>query len=388
VTTTTLEPAASSSEREQPRYPLVLGLDTFGDHVHDDEGRPLGHAETIRSVVEQGVLADQVGVDFFGIGEHHTDDFPMPAGDVVLGAIAARTTRIHLGSAVLVLSSDDPVRVFQRYSTLNAISGGRAEVILGRGSSIESFPLFGYDLADYERLFEEKTNLFAELMKGGPVTWHGTTRAPLENQDVVPHLASGPFPVWVGVGGSPESVIRTARYGFSLALAIIGGPPARFAPFSRLFREALEKFGYAPRPVAVHSPGHVAATDEQARDEFWPHWERIMRKMVVERGFPIPTKEAFLRDTGPDGALYVGSPETVARKIATNLTVLDATRFDLKFGMPGLTHNQLMTNVELYGTEVIPRVRQLLGADDRARQSRNGSDETETHRRLEASRPR
>src|SRR5689334_627500 len=217
-------------------FPLVLGLDTFGDHIHDERGRPLSHAETIRSVVEQGALADDVGVDFFGIGEHHTDDFPMPAGDVALAAIAARTTRIHLGSAVIVLSSDDPVRVFQRYSTLNAISNGRAEVILGRGSSIESFPLFGYDLADYEELFEEKTALFAEILKGGPVTWSGTTRAALREQDIVPHIESGILPVWIGVGGSPHSVIRAARHGFSLMLAIIGGSPARFAPFAELFR--------------------------------------------------------------------------------------------------------------------------------------------------------
>src|SRR6478672_7164936 len=199
----------------------MLGLDTFGDLIHAQDGRPLTHADTIRSLVEQGVLADQVGIDFFGIGEHHTNDFPMPAGDVVLAAIAARTSQIHLGSAVIVLSSDDPVRVFQRYSTLNAISGGRAEVILGRGSSIESFPLFGYDLADYERLFEEKTNLFAELVKGGLVNWQGTTRAALDDQEVVPYLES-PLPVWIGVGGSPESVLRAARHGFSLMLAIIG----------------------------------------------------------------------------------------------------------------------------------------------------------------------
>src|SRR5580693_2921263 len=232
----------------------TFGLDTFGDRNGDPDGKPLSHAQTIRNVVEEGVFAEQAGVDFFGIGEHHTEYFPMPAGDVVLAAIAARTMRIRLGSAVTVLSSDDPVRVFQRYSTLNAISGGRAEVILGRGSSIESFPLFGYDLSDYERLFEEKTELFAELMKGGRVTWQGTTRAPLRDQDVVPHLESGPFPVWVGVGGSPESVIRAARHGFSLMLAIIGGPPARFAPFSRLFREALERLGQPPRPVGVHAP--------------------------------------------------------------------------------------------------------------------------------------
>ncbi len=341
-------------------FPLVFGLDTFGDVTHDDQDRPLSHAQTIRNLVEQGVHADQVGVDFFGIGEHHTDDFPLSAGDVVLAAIAARTSRIRVGSAVTVLSSDDPVRVFQRYSTLNAISGGRAEVILGRGSSIESFPLFGYDLADYEDLFEEKTNLFAELLKGGPVTWQGKTRPALVDQDVVPHTESGPFPVWVGVGGSPQSVIRAARYGFSLMLAIIGGPPARFAPFSQLFHQALESFGRAALPVGVHSPGHVAATDEQAREEFWPRYLEVISHVSKTRGFAIPTKESFMQEVGPQGALYVGSPETVAQKIAQNLTTLGANRFDLKYGMGGLSHQALMTNIELYGAQVIPRVRELL----------------------------
>jgi probable LLM family oxidoreductase len=351
----------ADNEPEGRGFPLVLGLDTFGDLTHDHDDRPDSHAQTIRNVVEQGVFADEVGVDFFGIGEHHTGDFPMPAGDVVLAAIAARTSRIHLGSAVTVLSSDDPVRVFQRYSTLNAISGGRAEVILGRGSSIESFPLFGYDLSDYERLFEEKTSLFAELVRGGPVTWQGATRAPLGNQDVVPHTEHGPFPVWIGVGGSPESVIRAARYGFSLMLAIIGGPPARFAPLSGLFREALERLGQPPRPVGVHAPGHVAASDEQAVEEFWPRWLETIRRVSRERGFAVPTKESFMRDVGPEGALYVGSPETVAQKIVANLRTLEGTRFDLKFGMPGLTQETLMRNIELYGTQVIPRVRELRG---------------------------
>ncbi len=348
---------SSTDVREPVAFPLVLGLDTFGDRTHDRDDRPESHAQTIRNVVEQGVLADRVGVDFFGIGEHHTEDFPMPAADVVLGAIAGRTTRIRLGSAVTVLSSDDPVRVFQRYSTLDAVSGGRAEVILGRGSSLESFPLFGYDLADYERLFEEKTNLFAELLKGGPVTWEGTTRAALHNQDVVPHTEFGPFPVWLGVGGSPESVVRAARYGFSLMLAIIGGAPERFAPFSRLFREALERLGQPARPVGVHAPGHVAATDEQAVEEFWPRWLETLRRVSRERGFRVPTRESFMADVGPQGALYVGSPETVARKIVTNLRALEASRFDLKFGMPGLSQEVAMTNVELYGNQVIPRVR-------------------------------
>jgi probable LLM family oxidoreductase len=336
----------------------IFGLDTFGDRNASGDGKPVSHAQTIRNVADEGVFAEQAGVDFFGIGEHHTESFPMPAGDVVLASIAARTSTIHLGSAVTVLSSDDPVRVFQRYSTLNAISEGRAEVILGRGSSIDSFPLFGYDLADYDELFDEKATLFAELLKGGPVTWEGKTRAALLRQDVVPHTE--PFPAWIGVGGNPQSVIRAARLGFSLALAIIGGPPSRFAPYSELFGRALEKFGRPPLPVLVHSPGHVAATDALAKAEFWPRWKEIITLMAPERGFAIPTESSFDRETGPHGALYVGSPETVAQKIATNLRVLGATRFDLKYGMPGLTHDQLMTNIELYGKQVIPRVRELL----------------------------
>ena len=359
MTTTPSDPVRAAAG-EPAEFPLVLGLDTFGDVTHDEDDRPLSHAQTIRNIVEEGVLADQVGVDFFGIGEHHTGDFPLSAGDVVLGAIAARTTRIRLGSAVTVLSSDDPIRVFQRYSTLNAISGGRAEVILGRGSSIDSFPLFGYDLADYEDLFEEKTNLFAEILKGGPVTWQGKTRASLHNQDVVPHTESAPLPTWIGVGGSPQSVVRAAHYGFSLMLAIIGGSPARFAPFSQLFQQALERFGHAPLPVGVHSPGHVAATDEKARAEFWPRYQEVIASVSKTRGFAVPTKESFLNEVGPRGALYVGSPETVAQKIAANLTLLGATRFDLKYAMGGLPHEALMTNIELYGTQVIPRVRELL----------------------------
>jgi probable LLM family oxidoreductase len=359
MTTAPSDTAVESAERAS--FPLVLGLDTFGDVTHDENDRPISHAQTIRNLVEQGVLADQLGIDFFGIGEHHTDDFPLSAADVVLAAIAARTKRIKVGSAVTVLSSDDPVRVFQRYSTLDAISNGRAEVILGRGSSIESFPLFGYDLADYEDLFEEKTNLFAELMKGGPVTWQGTTRASLSNQDVVPHTEHGPFPVWLGVGGSPQSVVRAAHYGFSLMLAIIGGSPARFAPFSQLFQEALKRFGHAPLPVGVHGPGHVAATDEQAQEEFWPYYLEVISRLGKTRGFATPTKESFMREVGPHGALYIGSPETVAGKIAANLPALGATRFDLKYGMGGLSHKALMTNIELYGSEVIPRVREALG---------------------------
>jgi probable LLM family oxidoreductase len=347
-----------------PGFPLVFGVDTFGDLAFDHDGRALTQAETIRRVVDEGVLAEQVGLEFFGIGEHHTNDWPMPAGDVVLAAIASRTTQVHLGSAVLVLSSDDPVRVFQRYSTLHALSGGRAEVILGRGSSIESFPLFGYDLADYDTLFEEKTQLFAELLKGGTVSWQGTTRPTLRDADVVPHLESGPFPVWIGVGGSPESVVRAARLGFGLMLAIIGGQPARFAPFSQLFAAALAEFGHPPQPVGVHAPGHVAGTDEQARDELWPHYRDVLTRVGRQRGWPPPTKAQFLRETGPDGAWHVGSPETVARKIAVNLPALGASRFDLKYGMVGLPHDAVMRTIELYGTKVVPLARELLAHAD------------------------
>jgi len=360
------ETPSSAASEQHAQFPLTFGLDTFGDVTHDDEDHPLSHAQAIRNLVEQGVFADQVGVDFFGIGEHHTADFPLSAGDVALGAIAARTSRIHLGSAVTVLSSDDPVRVFQRYSTLNAISSGRAEVILGRGSSIDSFPLFGYDLADYEELFEEKAELFAELMKGGPVTWQGKTRAPLRHQDVVPYLESDPFPVWIGVGGSPQSVLRAARLGFSLMLAIIGGAPVRFAPFSQLFQRALQQIGRPPLPVGVHAPGHVDVTDEQARETFWPRYLEVIRSASKTRGFAIPTRESFLREVGTTGALYVGSPETVAQKIAANLLALGANRFDLKYGMGGLSHQALMNAIELYGTQVVPRVRELLAeAQDR-----------------------
>lgn len=350
-----------NTETPTPAFPLQFGLDTFGDVTFDAAGHPLSHAQTIRNLVEHGVAAEQAGLDFFGIGEHHTDDMPLSAADTVLAAIAARTDKIHLGSAVTVLSSDDPVRVFQRYSTLNAISDGRAEVILGRGSSIDSFPLFGFDLADYQDLFEEKTNLFAQLLQGGPVTWEGRTRAALKDQDVVPHLET-PLPTWIGVGGSPESVVRAARYGFSLMLAVIGGPVGRFAPYSQLFLQALEQFGHTPKPIGLHSPGHVAATDEQAREEFWPRYLEVIRRVSKTRGFAVPTEASFLHEIGPDGSLYVGSPETVATKIARSMTTVNANRFDLKYAMGGLSDDALLTNIRLYGEEVVPQVRELLAA--------------------------
>uniref|UniRef100_UPI00056C0323 LLM class flavin-dependent oxidoreductase n=1 Tax=Microbacterium sp. B24 TaxID=95616 RepID=UPI00056C0323 len=236
---------------------VELGLDTFGDVTVGEDGERLSDAQTIRDIVDQAVLADQVGLSFFGVGEHHRHEFAVSSPELVLAAAAARTEKIHLGTAVTVLSSDDPVRVYERFATLDALSAGRAEVILGRGSFIESFPLFGYDLGDYEVLFEEKLDLFSQLLTEKPVTWQGTTRAALNNADVFPKTENG-IRAWVGVGGSPESVARTARYGYGLMLAIIGGSADRFRPYVDLYHRSLASFGHSEAmPVGVHSPGHV-----------------------------------------------------------------------------------------------------------------------------------
>jgi probable LLM family oxidoreductase len=273
-----------------------LGLDTFGDITASEDGSLRSHAQVLRDVVDEAVLAEQVGLDAFGVGEHHRRDFAISAPEVVLAAIAGRTRRIVLGSAVTVLSTDDPVRVFQRFSTLNAVSGGRAEVILGRGSFTESYPLFGYDLSRYEELFEDKLRLFADLLKPGPVTWSGSTRPAIAGTTIHPSIETGTLRTWVGVGGSPESVVRAARYGLPLTLAIIGGNPQRFRPFVDLYLQALEKLGQPLLPIAVHSPGHVAATDEQARDELWPHYETMINRIGGERGWPPATRAQFERE--------------------------------------------------------------------------------------------
>jgi probable LLM family oxidoreductase len=342
---------------------LELGLDTFGDVTVDAGGEQLSQAQVMRNVVAEAVLADQIGLDFFAIGEHHRRDFAVSAPDVVLAAIAAQTRRIRLGSAVTVLSSDDPIRVFQRFSTLDALSGGRAEVILGRGSFIESFPLFGYALEQYETLFEEKVQLFAELRKERPVTWSGTTRAPLTDQTVYPPTASGSLPTWIAVGGTPESVVRAAHYGFGLMLAIIGGQPMQFAPYVDLYHRAIAQFGQVAGPVGVHSHGYVARTDEQARDELWPHYEQAHATIGRERGWPPMSRAQFDAGTGPDGALFVGSPATVAAKIVALARGLGLARFDMKYSAGTLPHELLMTSIELYGSEVAPLVRAGLAED-------------------------
>jgi len=340
---------------------LELGLDTFGDVTVGEDGRLLTHAEVLRNVVAEAELADRLGLHFFGVGEHHRADFAVSAPEVVLAAIAGRTERIRLGSAVTVLSSDDPVRVYQRFATLDGLSGGRAEVIVGRGSFTESFPLFGLDLGRYEELFEDRLALFAKLLDEGPVTWQGTTRPPLTDQRVYPPTASGRLPVWMGVGGTPASVQRAARYGFPLMLAIIGGDPLAFVPYAQYYRAALEELGREPLPIGVHSPGHVAETDAEAKEALFPHFAAMHARIGRERGWPPLTRAGFEQMAGPGGALCVGSPETVAAKIVRTARALGLSRFDLKYSAGTLPHPAMMRSIELYATEVAPRVRAGLG---------------------------
>lgn len=343
---------------DQPRA-VDFGLHTFGDITLGADGAPLSDAETIRNVVDEAVLADEVGLAFFGVGEHHRPDFAISSPEIVLAAIAGRTSRIRLGTAVTVLSSDDPVRVYERFATLDAVSHGRAEAILGRGSFIESFPLFGYDLRDYEVLFEEKLDLFSRLLEEKPVTWSGTTRASLTDADVYPKTEGG-LRAWVGVGGTPESVVRAARYGYGLMLAIIGGPAAGFRPLVDLYHRFLNAAGREALPLGLHSPGHVAETDEDAWNEAYPAFEARNNTLGRERGWPPYSRQRFRNEVGDGGAVYAGSPETVARKIATTVRTLGLTRFDLKFSTGSLSHEKMMRSIELYGTRVAPLVRELL----------------------------
>jgi len=338
---------------------LEFGLDTFGDVTWGAHGKPLAHSQVIRNVIEEAVLADQFGIDFIGLGEHHRTDFAISSPEVVLAAIAARTKTIRLGSSVTVLSSDDPIRVFQRFSSLDAVSNGRAEVILGRGSFTESFPLFGFDLRQYEELFEEKLDLFAALLKQEPVSWQGRLRPPLTNQLVFPPIEHGTLKTWIGVGGSPESVVRAAHYDLPLMLAIIGGDPKRFAPYVDLYHRAFQQFGRQAKAIGVHSPGYVAETDERARAEFWPDYRTMRDRIGKERGWSPMSRDEFDHEMDR-GSLYIGSPETVARKIASTAKALGLSRFQLKYSAGPLPHEKLMSCITLYGSKVIPLVKDML----------------------------
>jgi probable LLM family oxidoreductase len=341
---------------------VAFGLDTFGDIPVGDDGAPVTDAAAIRQVVEEAVLADELGVDAIALGEHHRPEYSISTPETVLAGIATRTSNIKLGSGVTVLSSDDPVRVFQRFSTVDALSNGRAEVILGRGSFTESFPLFGYDLADYDVLFEEKLQLFTQLLDEKPVTWEGTVRAALDNADVYPKTESGRLTTWVGVGGSPQSVVRTAYYGLPLMLAIIGGAPDRFAPYLDLYKRAAEEFGTVAHPVGMHSPGFIAETDEAAKEIYFEPYKVMRDRIGALRGWPPLKRQEFEAEV-LHGSMYVGSPETVARRIAGAIRKLGVKRFDLIYSAGPLPTSARLKAVELYGTKVIPMVREILAEE-------------------------
>ena len=344
---------------------LEFGLDTFLPVTVDAAGLPIRGDQVIRNTVQEAIVAETVGIDSFNIGEHYRKEFMDSASHVVLAAIASRTERIRLGTAVTVLSTQDPVRLYTDFATLDAVSNGRAQLIVGRGSAIESFPLFGFDLADYEELYEEKLDLLVRLLRDQPVTWSGRFRSPLTNQLVSPPIAAGHIPTWVGVGGSPQSVVRAARFGLPLMLAVIAGKPERFAPYVELYKRALQQYGQPELPIGLHSLGFVAETDDEALEIQWPYYKEQFDWAARERGWRPPTYEQFLAEVD-HGSMYVGSPETVANRIAAAMQALSLGRFDLLYAVGRIPHDQRIATIELYGCEVIPRVRELLAATPEA----------------------
>ena len=342
---------------------LELGIYSFAETTVDPAtGQRAGTAQRLRDLLEEIVLADQVGLDVYGVGEHHRPDFAVATPAVVLGAAAARTQRIRLSSAVTVLSSDDPVRVFQEFSTLDLLSNGRAEIMAGRGSFIESFPLFGYDLSDYDELFAEKLGLLLALRAKERVTWQGRHRAPLEDQPVYPRPMQDPLPVWIAIGGTPESAVRAGTLGLPLAIAIIGGDPARFTPFVQLYRDAWARAGHDPARarVSINSHGFLADSEQEAADSFWPRYADVMTRLGKERGWPPTSRAHFDRERAPHGALLLGSPQQVIDKILYEHELFGLDRLLIQLSVGTMPHAQMLRAIELYGTVVAPAVRKAL----------------------------
>jgi probable LLM family oxidoreductase len=339
---------------------MELGIYTFGETTPDPAGRGSSAARRLRDMVEEIVLADQVGLDVFGVGEHHRPDFTVSAPAVVLAAAAERTKNIRLTSAVTVLSSDDPVRVFQNFATLDLLSGGRAEIMAGRGSFLESFPLFGYDLEDYDELFSEKLELLLALRDHERVTWSGKHRAPLDDLAVYPRPLQNPLPIWIAVGGTPQSVVRAGMLGLPLALAIIGGEPERFAPLIDLYRQAAQRSGHDPAqlPVGINSHVYVAESSQQAADEFFPSYAEMMGRIGQERGWSRMTRQQFEALRSPRGALLVGSPQEVIDKILFQHEIFGHQRFLAQLSVGPMPHDRILRSIELFGTAVAPIVRQ------------------------------
>ena len=341
---------------------VSLGLNSFGD-VASDGDRILDDAQSVRLLVDEAQLAESVGLDAFSVGEHYREDQVDSATPVLLAAAAQATSRIRLGTAVTVLSTHDPVRLYQEFATVDAISNGRTEMVLGRASATESFELFGFDITEYEQLFDEKLDLFMRLMREDRVTWSGKYRPALDDVRLHPRMREGGIPAWIGIGGSPESVVRAARYGLPLMMAIIGGKPERFAGHVELYLRALASFGHPELPIAQHSLGLIAETDEQARELHWKYWEPVVTQLSKERGFYAPTRERYLQEVD-GGALYVGGVETVSQKIARAVQTNHLSRFDLKYDLRHLPRHAREQSIRLFGEQVAPRVRELLEADD------------------------
>lgn len=349
-----------TNETTTPQRPFEIGLYSFADLTPDPRtGQKISPAERIRDLLEEIELADQVGLDVYGLGEHHREDFVSSAPEVILAAAAARTRKIRLTSAVTVLSSDDPVRVFQRFASLDLVSAGRAEIIAGRGSFIESFPLFGYDLNDYDSLFEEKLDLLIQLTKEEHVTWQGQHRASIDNLGIYPRPVQNPLPIWVGVGGTPESVVRAASRGLPMALAIIGGMPERFTYFTNLYRQAAAEFKHDPAtlPLSINSHGFIADTRKQAIDESFPAAQLAMNKIGRERGWSPMQREQYEAAAELRGSNFVGSPEDIIEKILFQHSLFKHQRLLLQLSVGTMPHDKMMHAIELLGTKVAPVVR-------------------------------
>lgn len=355
--------APGASEASGAAVPFELGLTTFVELTADPAtGQRPSPRQRLQHLIEEAELADQVGLDLFAVGEHHRDDFLASAPAVVLAAAATRTQRIRLSSAVTVLSSDDPVRVIEQFATLDLLSSGRAEIMAGRGSFIESFPLFGYDLRDYDSLFEEKLELLIALAAGGPVTWRGRHRSPLIEQRVYPAPLQQPLPVWVAVGGTPESAARAGHLGLGMVLAIIGGMPERFAPFAQIHALAAAAAGHARPPLAINAHGFIGRDGAAAADTFFPPYAEAMSRIGRERGWSGITRSQFDAGIGPNGHLVIGESEQVAEKIVRQHRVFGNQRYLLQFSVGTVPHRAMLEAIELFGTEVAPLVRREIAA--------------------------
>lgn len=344
---------------------MEIGIYSFGERTPEAGTGRLPSAEIrLRELLDEIALADQVGLDVFGLGEHHRPEYLVSAPAVVLAAAAARTRRIRLTSAVTVLSSHDPVRVFQEFATLDLLSGGRAEIMAGRGSFIESFPLFGYELHDYDTLFAEKLKLLLALRDAERVSWSGPHRAPIDDRGVYPRPFQTPLPVWIAVGGTPESVVRAATFGLPMALAIIGGMPERFVRLVELYREAAQHAGHDPAslPVSINSHGFIADDAQEAADAAWPPYADTMGRIGRERGWPPPSRQRFEAERAARGALLVGSPQQVIDKILFQYELFGNTRFLMQMTVGTMPHAQVMRSIELLGTAVAPVVRREVAA--------------------------